>query len=119
MQIDGLAQSIPAGASVNLFQGRYPEFIGGANPSVMRLLANADAAGVTCQLTQNAGQTQLAPIAAGATLNVAAAAGQGPKDDEDTIIPAVTVPPNTRQAFIVTNTTAGAIIVRYRAIVGP
>lgn len=113
MITDGTAVSIGAGATVNVFAGRPSEYLG--TPSVMRLLANADAAGLNCQLLQNVGANQIAPIAGGASLNVAAAAGQGPKDDEDTIITNLPIPAGTRQAFNVTNTTGGAVIMRWRA----
>jgi hypothetical protein len=116
MIVDGTSVSIAAGATTNVFLGRPSEYPAGAQPTVMRLLANADAAGLQCQLLQNVGANQIAPIAGGATLNVAAAAGQGPKDDEDTLISNVPVPQGTRQAFNITNTTGGAVIMRWRAM---
>lgn len=113
MITDGIAVSIVAGATTNVFLGRTVEFLGVA--TVMRLLANADAAGQTVQLLQSLGSNQLAPIASGTTLNTAAAVGQGPKDDEDTLISGLPVPAGTRQAFNITNTSGATVISRYRA----
>ena len=115
MILDGASVSIGAGATVNVFAGRPAEYPAGNGPTVMRLMAIADAALISCQLLQNVGANQIAPIASGASVNVASAAGAGPKDDEDTLITNLPVPQGTRQAFNVTNPTGGAIIMRWRA----
>lgn len=117
MLTDGVGTSLGAGATVNVFLGRPIEFIG--TPSVLRLLLVADAALVTAQLLINVGGTQMAPIAAGQTVNVAAAAGAGPKDDEDTICSNIPLPAGARLQLNLTNPTGGAIIARYRAYIAP
>lgn len=113
MITDGTSVSIGAGLTVNVFLGRTVEFLG--LPSVMRLLMISDAAGLTAQLLQSLGPNQIAPMASGLTLNTAAAAGQGPKDDEDTVITNLPCPAGVRQALNVTNTTGGTVIMRWRA----
>ena len=117
MLTDGVQVSVPANSTVNAFLGRPVEFIGVA--SVMRLLAVADAIGVNMQVLVNVGGTQQAPIAAGASVNVAALAGSGPKDDEETVGPQIPLAPGSRCQLNFTNTTAGAINCRYRAILAP
>lgn len=117
MLTDGLAISIPANSTVNVFAGRPIEFIG--QPSVARLLTIADAAGIQNQWLINVGGQQTVPIAAGSSVNVAAAAGQGPKDDEDTVATNIPLPAGARSQLNVTNTTGGAIIFRYRAYILP
>jgi hypothetical protein len=116
---DGGSFSIPAGATVNVFAGQTVEFFGGAQPGVMRLLCTSDGPGLTMAMTQNVGSQQTAPVSPGTTVNVASAAGAGPKDDEDTVLPAVPMPVGIRSALNITNTTAGAIPFRYAAIVAP
>jgi hypothetical protein len=114
---DGAAISIAASSTVNVLSGHPLEFIG--SPSVCRLLIDADAAGVTQQFLINVGGDQKVPIASGASVNAAAAAGQGPKDDEDTVATNVPLPAGARNQWNITNTTAGAIIVRWRAYIAP
>lgn len=117
MLTDGQNISIAANSTVNVFSGRPIEFIGVA--SIMRLLFNGDAAGLTAQLLINVGGTQSAPLAAGVSVNVAAAAGAGPKDDEDTMATNVPLPAGSRNQLNITNTTGGAIPFRYRAFILP
>jgi hypothetical protein len=114
---DGQSTSIAANTTTNVFIGRPLEFIGVA--SVLRLLLSADAAGLQSQLLLNVGGDQRVPLAAGTPIPVASAAGAGPKDDEDTVCPQVPVPPGARLQLNVTNTTGGAIVVRYRGILAP
>ncbi|MDR5728009.1 MAG: hypothetical protein RB191_11350 [Terriglobia bacterium] len=117
MLTDGLAISIPANSTVNVFAGRPIEFIG--TPSVARLLDIADAPGLQHQWLINVGGVQSVPIAAGSSVNVAAAAGQGPKDDEDTVATNVPIPAGARNQLNITNTTGAAVIFRYRAYILP
>jgi len=117
MLTDSLQTSIPANSTVNVILGRPIEFIG--TPSVARLLAAGDALGLNMQWLINVGGNQLAPIAAGSTVNVASVAGAGPKDDEDTVATGVPIPAGARSQLNVTNTTAGAINFRYRAVILP
>jgi hypothetical protein len=116
MLTDGVQSSIAAGATVNLFAGRPLEFIGSA--SQVSLYATADATGQTAQLLINVGGQQLAPIAPGQPINVASVAGAGPKADED-LISTFPVPAGARLQFNVTNSTAAAVYVRYRAVILP
>jgi|SRR5215469_2976315 len=115
---DGVAASVAAGATTNLFLGRLSEFPGGSTPLTEQIFADADAAGVTISMLQNVGSTPLAPIQSGTTLNAASAAGIGPKLDED-LLGTFAVPVGARQALNATNTTAGAVIVRYRNFITP
>jgi hypothetical protein len=117
MLTDGVQASIPANSTVNVFLGRPIEFIG--SPSVGRLLAIGDAIGLQLQWLINVGGQQLVPIAAGTPLNTSAAAGQGPKDDEDTYATNVAIPAGARNQLNITNTTGAAINVRYRAFLLP
>lgn len=116
MLTDGTAVSIAAGATTNVFAGRPIEFLGA--PSNITLLADADAAGLTAQVLVNNGGQQFAPLAAGVPLNAATAAGVGPKNDED-VLTTFAVQAGSRLQFNVTNTTAGAVITRWRAIITP
>lgn len=115
---DGVAASVAATSTTNLFLGRLSEFPGGNQPLTEQLFVDADAAGVTLSMLQNVGSTPLAPIQTGVTVNVATAAGIGPKLDED-LMGTFPVPVGARQALNATNTTAGAIIVRYRNFLTP
>lgn len=115
---DGVAASVGAGATVNLFLGRMSEFPGGNTPLTEQLFVDADAAGVTVSMLQNIGATPLAPIQAGTTANAASAPGVGPKLDED-LMGTFPVPVGARQSLSVTNTTAAAVIVRYRNFLTP
>lgn len=115
---DGVAASIAAGATTNLFLGRMSEFPGGNTPLTEQLFVDADAAGCTLSMLQNIGGTPLAPIQSGTTINAATAAGVGPKLDED-LMGTFPIPVGARQALNVTNTTAGAVIVRYRNFLTP
>src|SRR5271156_938681 len=117
MLTDGQSISIPANSTVNVFAGRPIEFIGA--PSVARLLFNGDATGLTAAMLINVGGVQSAPLAAGVSVNVAAAAGAGPKDDEDTMATNIPLPAGSRNQLNVTNTTGGAIVFRYRAFILP
>jgi hypothetical protein len=98
--------------------GRASEFPGGATPLTQQLFLDADAAGCTVAMLQNVGSLPLAPIQSGTTVNVASAAGVGPKLDED-LMGTFPVPVGARQALNVTNTTAGAVVVRYRNFFTP
>lgn len=117
MLTDGSQVSIPANSTVNVIAGHPLEFLG--QPSVVRLLAAADAIGLNGQFLINVGGTQLVPIAAGATLNFGGVVGQGPKDDEDTLASGVAIPPGARSQFNITNTTGAAINMRWRAVILP
>ena len=126
MLVDSQEISIPAGATVNVFAGRPVEFWGGGQPGVMRLLICSDplvAPGgvvpLTASMTQNLGGNQTAPITPGTTINAApnGSLGAGPKDDEDTILPALPMPVGIRSSLNITNPGAAATVVRYRAIV--
>lgn len=113
---DGVGISIGAGATTNLFAGRPIEFLGVA--STVRLFLNADAALMTVQCLINQGGNQLAPIASGTPVNTAAAAGQGPKEDEDRISD-FAVPAGARLQLNVTNGGGAAAVARYRAMINP
>lgn len=115
---DGVAASIAAGATTNLFLGRMSEFPGGNTPLTQQLFVDADAAGVTVSMLQNVGGMPMAPIQSGTTVNAATAAGIGPKLDED-LMGTFPIPVGARQSLNVTNTTAGAVIVRYRNFLTP
>lgn len=115
---DGVAASIAAGATTNLFLGRASEFPGGNQALTQQLFLDADAAGITVSMLQNVGSLPLAPIQSGTTVNASTAAGVGPKLDED-LMGTFPVPVGARQALNVTNTTAGAVIVRYRNFFTP
>jgi hypothetical protein len=117
MLTDSLGVSIPANSTVNAFLGRPIEFIGQA--SVCRLLATADATGLSMQMLTNVGGQQMVPVASGTTVNVASAAGAGPKDDEDTVATGVPLPAGSRNQLNVVNSTGGAIVFRYRATILP
>ena len=117
MLTDGQSVSIAAGATVNAFLGRPTEFIG--IPSVMRLMLAADAAGVQAQLLINVGGTQLAPLAAGSSVNVASTAGAGPKQDEDIVCDNVAIPAGARLQLNLTNTGGATTVARYRAVLAP
>lgn len=117
MLTDSQQVTVGAGATTNLFLGRPIEFIGVA--SVARLLMAADALGVNCQWLINVGGTQLVPIAAGTTVNVASVAGAGPKDDEDQMATNVPIPAGARNQLNATNTSGAGIAVRYRATILP
>lgn len=121
MLTDGTSTSVAAGATVNVFLGRPVEFLG--VPTMMRLLMASDPVlaglNLTAQLLINVGAAQSVPLAAGAPINANAAGvfGLGPKDDEDTLIPQVAIPAGARLQLNVTNPGAGAVAVRYRAII--
>lgn len=115
---DGVAASVGAGLTTNLFLGRASEFPGGNAALTEQLFVDADAPGVTVSMLQNVGSLPLAPIQSGTTVNAAAAAGVGPKLDED-LMGTFPVPVGARQALNVTNTTAAAVIVRYRNFFTP
>lgn len=117
MLTDSQSVSVAANTTSNLFLGRPIEFIG--SPSVARLLITADAAGMQVQWLINVGGQQSVPIAAGTTINVASAAGAGPKDDEDVMAAGVPLPAGSRNQLNATNTTGGAIPTRYRATILP
>lgn len=115
---DGVAASVGAGLTVNLFLGRASEFPGGSSPLTEQLFLDADAPGVTVSMLQNVGSTPLAPVQSGTTINAATAAGVGPKLDED-LMGTFAIPAGARQALNVTNTTAAAVVVRYRNFMTP
>jgi hypothetical protein len=116
MLVDGTNTSVGAGATVNLFAGRPVEFIG--QPSQMSLYLTADAAAATCQLLVNVGGNQLAPVAPNQPINVASAAGAGPKADED-LMATFAVPAGARLSLNVTNGAGAANPIRYRAVILP
>jgi hypothetical protein len=111
---DGASVSVAAGATSNIFAGRPIEFLGA--PSTVTLLLTADAALLTSQVLINIGGNQMAPLAAGTPVNVASAAGAGPKNDED-VVCTFAVPAGARLQCNITNPTGGAIISRYRALI--
>lgn len=115
---DGVAASVAAGATTNLFLGSASEFPGGNAPLTEQLFLTADAPGLTVAMLQNVGSTPLAPIQSGVTVNTAAAAGEGPKLDED-LMGTFAIPVGARQALNVTNTTAAAVVVRFRNFMTP
>ena len=115
---DGVAQSVGAGATVNLFLGRASEFPGGSAPLTEQLFLDADAAGITASMQQNVGSVPLAPVQSGTTVNAATAPGVGPKLDED-LMGTFAVPAGARQALNVTNTSAASVVVRYRNFITP
>lgn len=117
MLTDGTNVAVAIGATTNLFTGRPIEFLGA--PSVVRLLLNADLNLATAQWLINVGGVQLAPIASGMPVNVAAAPGAGPKDDEDTVAAGVAVPAGARSQLNLTNGNAAINNSRYRAYIGP
>lgn len=117
MLTDSAQVSIPATSTVNVVAGHPIEFIG--VPSITRLLAIADAIGVQMQFLINVGGDQKVPIAATTSVNTAAGAGQGPKDDEDTMANRVPLPAGSRNQWNFTNTTAAAINIRWRAFIEP
>ena len=117
MLTDGVQASIAAGATTNIALGRPIEFIG--KPSLLTLLMVADAGGLSQQFLVNVGGEQMAPVAAGTTINAAPAAGQGPRNDEDVVAARVPIPAGARIQINVTNPTASAVNVRYRAILEP
>lgn len=115
---DGKADSIAAGATTNVFLGTASEFPGGNAPLTEQLFITADAPGLTVAMNQNVGSTPLAPIQSGVSVNTAAAAGEGPKLDED-LMGTFAIPVGARQALNITNTTAAAVVVRYRNFMTP
>lgn len=117
MLTDSQQLSVAANSTVNMFLGRPIEFIGA--PSVCRLLMAADAAGVSAQWLMNIAGEQKVPISSGSSVNVAAVTGAGPKDDEDVLASGVAMPQGARNQLNVTNSTGGAITVRYRAQILP
>lgn len=117
MLTDGSQVSIPANSTVNVITSHPLEFIG--QPSIIRLLAAADALGLQGQFLVNVAGTQLVPVAAGVSINFPGVVGTGPKDDEDTLASGVALPNGARCQFNITNTTGAAINVRWRAIILP
>lgn len=117
MITDSQNTAITTGATVNVFLGRPIEFIG--QPSVARLLMAADLNLATVQWLINIGGEQKVPIASGSSVNVAAAAGAGPKDDEDVLAAGVAMPTGSRNQLNVTNGNAATNNVRYRAVILP
>ena len=115
---DGVAASVGAGLTVNLFLGRASEFPGGNAPLTEQLFLDADATGITVSMLQNVGSTPLAPVQSGTTVNAATAPGVGPKLDED-LMGTFAIPVGARQALNVTNTSAAAVVVRYRNFMTP
>lgn len=112
----GGSVSVAAASTVNVALGTLLEFQG--VPSILNLWATSDSAAatpITVQLLVNVGATQLVPIASGSTVNIAATAGLGPKNDEDQIGYGIALPQGARVQFNVTNPAAGAINFRWRA----
>jgi hypothetical protein len=120
MLVDSAQVLIPAGATVNAFQGRPMEFIGA--PSVARLLVIADTGGLTVSWTINVAGMQHVPIASGTSINVSQpSTGYGPREDEDELATNVPMPAGSRNSLTVSNTGAGAVAssIRYRATILP
>lgn len=114
----GTSASIAAGATTNVVLGTLLEFIG--VPSILNLWATSDAVAatiMTMQLLVNVGATQIVPIAAATPVNIASAAGLGPKLDEDQVAANIALPAGARVQLNVTNPAAGAIVFRWRATV--
>lgn len=114
----GTSASIAATTTTNVVLGTLLEFIG--VPSVLNLWATSDsvaATPITVQLLINVGATQIVPVAAGSPVNIATAAGLGPKLDEDQIAANIALPAGARVQFNVTNPAAGAIVFRWRATI--
>lgn len=112
----GQSVSVAAGATVNVALGTLLEFQG--VPAVLNLWATSDAAAATpetVQLLVNIGATQIVPIAAATPVNIAAAAGLGPKLDEDQIGANIPLPAGSRVQLNVNNPAAGAVVFRWRA----
>jgi len=82
MIVQRTAYTVPAAGSIaNLLSGTAIEFI--TRASSLKVFAVADTAGDTFGLTMTMGGDSRVLVPAGSTINVAAAAGQGPKMDED------------------------------------
>jgi hypothetical protein len=117
MLTDGVNVAVGIGATANLIAGRPLEFLGA--PSVVRLLLVSDLNLASAQWLINVGGVQLAPLASGMPINVAAAPGGGPKDDEDTVAAGVAVPAGARSQLNILNGNAAINNTRYRAYIGP
>lgn len=112
----GGSVSVGAGATVNVALGTLLEYQG--VPAVMNLWATSDAVAATpmsAQLLVNVGANQIVPVAAGSPVNIASAAGLGPKLDEDQMAANVALPAGSRVQLNVTNPAAGAVLMRWRA----
>lgn len=112
----GTSVSVGATSTVNVALGTLVEFIGA--PSVLNLWATSDsvaATPITAQLLVNVGATQIVPIASGTPVNIAAAAGLGPKLDEDQLAANVALPAGARVQLNISNPAAGAINFRWKA----
>lgn len=116
MLTDGVSTSVAANATSNAFSGRPIEFIG--SPSNATLLLVSDAAGQTAQVLINVGGQQMVPLASGTPINVAPAAGVGPKNDED-VMATIALPAGSRNQLNISNSTGAAVVSRYRAIITP
>ncbi|SRR6266851_3601796 len=117
MLTDGTNTAVAIGATTNVLIGRPLEFIGA--PSVLRLLLAADLNLATAQLLMNVGGDQRVPLSAGTAVPVTSTPGGGPKDDEDTVLPQVAIPPGARLQLNITNGNAAINNVRYRGIIAP
>lgn len=96
---------IPAGGLLaNALSGQGVEFIGRA--SLISVGGVADVAGDTIALNYTVGGDSKILIPAGSALNGAAAAGQGPKRDEDELIADYPVPAGAHLVLPVTGTAA-------------
>ena len=118
MLTDGNSVSVATGLTTNAFLGRPVEFLGVA--AVMRLLTIMDPTAATTgtqQLLMNVGPDQRAPMAAGTPVAQAPLASQGPRDDEDTVLPQVAIPAGARLALNFTTAGTGPGVYRYRAII--
>lgn len=114
----GLNNSVPATSTLNVALGTLIEFVGA--PSVLSLWMTADSIAtpttpLTAQLLVNIGAAQIVPIAAGSSINAAAVAGKGPVLDEDQLAASIPIPAGARVQLNVSNPTAGAVQVRWRA----
>lgn len=117
MLTDSQNVAITTLATSNVFAGRPIEFIGA--PSICRLLLTADLPSATAQMLINVGGDQKVPIAAGTSVNVAAAPGAGPKEDEDQIATNIPLPLGSRNQLNIFNGNAATNNVRYRATILP
>jgi len=97
--------TIPAGGLLaNLLTGVGIEYLGRA--SVVDLWITADAAGDTFGLTRTLGGDQVTLIPVGTSINVASAAGAGPKTDEDIYLTGAAIPMGAHLIMPISGTAA-------------
>jgi hypothetical protein len=105
---------IGAGLTTNVLAATLAAFIG--PPSLITLYATGDsvaATPLTHTLQVNQGGSSQTPIAPGSGVNQAAAAGVGPKLDEDLVLMQYSVPAMSALVLNVTNPAAGGIVYRF------